>query len=568
MPNVLLRPYVLGFKNHILQKVRTQGLLNRDAAFLVLGAVVMGCIFWFLYFTLRRVTLLDQAITIVPARILSIGLFAFFMLLFLSSFATALGGFYSSRDLPLLLSLPISKSRLYCSRLCEIIINSSWMFLLFAVPSLLAFSLALDLPWTFSACAVLVGIPYIVIPSTVASIIVMLVVSIVPASRLKEIVAILAFCFVAYLFYVGQTLPTSHSSDPKSFDATLEMLASLKDPHPYWLPSRWASDILSSFFTTPRHPVWLLVMLLMGTALGLAAIGFLIYDGLFYRGWTLATQQSRVLRIPASRLFSLAARIMLPFRPQLRALFAKDVRMLLRDTTQSLQLLLLLVLTFVYLYNFRSLRAVSSLSMEAQSWWQAILAIANIALGACVISAVATRFVFPAISLEGHAYNLLRTAPLSISQLLWHKFVIWLLPMSVLSIVLIVSGALAIRVPPSVVQLSALLAIAINIGIVGLGIGVGAVYAKFDWDNPSQITASFGSLVYMLLTIALTFVSLIPASFLLVLATVDSLADHMPQSQFLIISFCSYFLVFFISFAAASRAIKAGAQTLTEREVV
>ena len=50
-----------------------------------------------------------------------------------------------------------------------------------------------------------------------------------------------------------------------------------------------------------------------------------------------------------------------------------------------------------------------------------------------VISAVAVRFVFPAVSAEGHAFWIVRTSPVGMRSFLWSKFWTGLLPILILA---------------------------------------------------------------------------------------------------------------------------------------
>ena len=115
-----------------------------------------------------------------------------------------------------------------------------------------------------------------------------------------------------------------------------------------------------------------------------------------------------------------------PLRPELRSLLLKDLKVFLRDTTQWSQLLLLLALVLVYLYNFKVL------DLERIPYMSGVIknayAFVNLAMAAFVLSAVAVRFVFPAVSAEGPAFWLVRSSPLSMRRFLWSKFWIGLPP--------------------------------------------------------------------------------------------------------------------------------------------
>ena len=62
-----------------------------------------------------------------------------------------------------------------------------------------------------------------------------------------------------------------------------------------------------------------------------------------------------------------------------------------------------------------------------------VYAFVNLAMAAFVLSAVAVRFVFPAVSAEGAAFWIVRTSPVSMRAFLWSKFWTGLVPVLVLA---------------------------------------------------------------------------------------------------------------------------------------
>ena len=113
----------------------------------------------------------------------------------------------------------------------------------------------------------------------------------------------------------------------------------------------------------------------------------------------------------------------------------KDIKTFLRDTTQWSQLFLLLALIVVYLYNFKVLPLDRS-PMPAGTI-RTIVSFANLALAGFVLSAISIRFAFPAVSLEGQAFWILQTTPISLRALLWSKFWLNFVPLLVLGELLV-----------------------------------------------------------------------------------------------------------------------------------
>jgi len=131
-----------------------------------------------------------------------------------------------------------------------------------------------------------------------------------------------------------------------------------------------------------------------------------------------------------------------------------------------------------------------------------IISFANLALAGFVLSAISIRFAFPAISLEGKAFWILQTSPISLRSLLWSKFWLNFVPLLLLGEVLVFLSNLLLRVPSWMMFLSLATVFFMTIGIAAIGVGVGAMYPNFDFDNAAEIPTSFGGAVCMMVSIA------------------------------------------------------------------
>ena len=129
--------------------------------------------------------------------------------------------------------------------------------------------------------------------------------------------------------------------------------------------------------------------------------------------------------------------------------------------------------------------------------------ILNLGLGAFVTTAVAVRFVFPMVSLEGHAWWILRTAPVPLAQLWWSKFWIGYLPLVVFAELLVATTNGLLRVPFPVTVTFLLTLVPLMAAVVSLGLAFGAAYPRLDTQNAAQIATGFGAILYMLACLAL-----------------------------------------------------------------
>jgi ABC-2 type transport system permease protein len=182
--------------------------------------------------------------------------------------------------------------------------------------------------------------------------------------------------------------------------------------------------------------------------------------------------------------------------PRTRELVVKEVRVFLRDTTQWSQLVLLGVLVVVYVYNIKALplytgEEVSFLLINAISFL-------NLGLAGFVVAAIAARFVFPAMSLEGRMMWLLKSSPLDVKQLFWCKYWVGTLPLLVVALPLIVGTNLILDASPFVLVLTTLTMVAMTFALTALALGFGALFPNYETENAAEIPTSFGGLLFMM----------------------------------------------------------------------
>jgi len=151
----------------------------------------------------------------------------------------------------------------------------------------------------------------------------------------------------------------------------------------------------------------------------------------------------------------------------------------------------------VYLYNFRVLDLERIPYMSG--FLKNVYAFVNLAMAGFVMATVTVRFVFPAVSAEGAAFWIIRTAPISLKDFLWSKFWTGFVPVLVLTEILIIAGNNLLGVDPFLKRLSAGAVLFMAFALVGLACGLGARYPRFAADNPSQVAGSYGGVAFMIL---------------------------------------------------------------------
>ena len=468
----------------------------------VLLLAVTGIGFWSAVFgiahrVLRYIRDVPDLGSLLAGKMLSVILLAFLSILLLSNVITALSTFFLARDLDLLVGAPIGWVRLYLAKLTETMVHSSWMVALLALPILTAYGIVFDGGPLFPLVAVAALVPYLVMPAVAGTIFTVLLVNVFPARRTRELLGLIGLGGVAVLVLVFRFIRPEQLARPEGFQSFLDYLRVLKAPTSPWLPSEWSAEMLMNWLTQVADP-WPIVKLWAVGAVTLG-LGAVVHRGLFLAGYSKAQEGAarkvrRPLRGPAARMLG-----WLP--PQKREFLFKDMRLFFRDNTQWSQLILLVVLVAIYIFNIKSLPIHSGERIPFAL--VTIISFLNLGLGGFVLSAVAARFIFPGISLEGRQMWLLRSSPLDPRSMLWSKYWMGTVPLLLLAVGITILTNSLLEVSAFMMGVSLITIVLYTMAVSALALTFGVFYPQFATENAAQIPTSFGGVVYMMASLCL-----------------------------------------------------------------
>lgn len=419
----------------------------------------------------------------------------FLSFLAFSGLVTALSTFFLSDDLRLLLAAPVAARRVFHARFIRTLALASWMIVVFLVPLLLGVGLARCAPWSFYGVAALTIIPFSIIPVAAGTGATFILVNVFPARRARDFLMLTGLLFAASLVILLRYIRPERLMRVESLPDVTGFFATLQSPVTPLLPSFWAGETLFATLQGGRD-------LLHFAALWTTAIAMMLLLRAAHERWHFAgysnAQEARKARFTKLRSFDrLADR--LPLSTGRRQLLLKDAKVFFRDVSQWSQLLLLLALMLVYLYNFRVL------DLDRLPFVSGVIknvyAFVNLGMAGLVMATVAVRFVFPGVSSEGAAFWIVRTAPVSLRDFLWSKFWIGLVPVLVLTEALTVAGNQLLGVDPFLKAVGAVTIFFMSFALVGLATGLGARYPRFSADNASQVAGSYGGIAYMVMAV-------------------------------------------------------------------
>ena len=493
----LLRPWWLSSRRRLSSGDRRERI--RSAVFLGMGCLFWALTFWGFWRVLVYFRGIESVGELLAAKLLSMILLTFFALLIFSNVVTALSTYFLSDDLDLLLTTPVSLLELYRAKFFETATSSSWMVLMFGTPVFLVYGVVFGAGPLYYIALISALPPFLMIPAAIGVAVMMLLTNVFPARRARDILIVIGLLFGVGLYILIRFLQPERLVNPEAFSGVLTYFAALKAPSHPLLPSHWVYQVITPLLLRFRGDPLFYMAMLWSTAGAFLVLGGWLAQGIYGEGWS-RSQEGKKAKISRTRTAEAIVRLLvLPYPGGMRPLVKKDMTIFLRDPTQWSQLLLLGALVVVYLYNFSALPIEQA---PIDSWYlQNMLAFLNLGLAGFVVASVAVRFVFPAVSLEGKAFWILRSSPLSVRDILWGKFWSSLLPLLLLAGLLVVASNYLLHVSTFMMVLSVGTILSATFGITGLGVGMGAMYPRFQVENVAHISSGFGGMIYMIVAI-------------------------------------------------------------------
>ncbi len=404
----------------------------------------------------------DGLFAAVPSLALGIALLP----LLFSSVSWALSTFYLSRDLDTLLVTPVPIRSVFIARFAEGLAGS-WLgiFVLLGAP-LIGYGLGLGYGALFVLAVVVVLLLLPLLPTSLGTLLTILLVRVVPAQRLREIIAVVGGLFGALVWLGTQVLSGTFADRAGDFEAGNVLRFDLP-----FLPTSWGARTLIAAGTGNYGSLLGYGVLYVAATLGVFVLCVVLAERLYYSGWsTVSTATGGRVRRGRDRAPLL--------RGPAGAILRKDVRTLPRDLQQLSQLVVGLLFALFWLWRFTSTGprgdALSSFGATSASVFICILLASNLGLSG--------------LSREGRGMWQLQLAPISPWTILRAKWVLAYLPFPLFALVF-TAFLYAVRD----VEVGGLLNILLQLSLIGVGVagittGLGAMFPHFDWDNPRNMT--------------------------------------------------------------------------------
>jgi hypothetical protein len=423
------------------------------------------------------------------ARLFSLGFFAYTGVLVFSSLVFSLNALLLNPDLDLLLSAPRPVEAVLAGRMVVQFLRLLLLSLVFTLPALVVLSAGMGNP------AVLIGFAglfliYPVFPVVIISLATLFLVRFVPAGRGKEIVTVLSLALalgINLLNFLFNPALRSPGFRPRGGVAT--RLPDVPLATSAWLPPGWAGRSAAAILE--GH--WLAAagwgLLLLTVSLALFGIGARLSGSLYLAGWIAAVPPRR--RHPSGTIVVRRSRTIPFLDPVVAAIVVKDFRMRTRDIAQLARFAMPVIFLFV-LFGFRSSRLLSSVQSLGEGPVAAMLALLP---SWVLLLSLSSALGLTAVSLEGPSIWIYAASPNTIVRMLAAKC--WSTALPTVVAVALAAGLTEALVHPGWLWgiTATLLAVVQGVAVASLMVGIGALFARFDWTDVRRMLHPLAGLI-------------------------------------------------------------------------
>lgn len=460
---------------------------TRNAAFALAGlGLLLGLylLFYKMLAYLAKVELIGQLLL---WKLTAIVMLTTFMMVGISSLLTSLTTFYYAFDLKFLMNAPLRLRDIFLDKAVESLFFCSWMIALVQFPYILAVVRVNHYGWGFVLAFLLLMAPFLALAAAAGMGFTLGLLYLFPSSRTRDVVWVVSSLSLTVLYGLVRFAEPERLIRPDALEVVADYLNYLQAPTAPWAPSWWLTVGLKSAAAGKTAVFLRQAALLYGVTIAVYAALVALADRVYFTGYS-GAQEGRRRRTPV--VVEPMPEAGLGLRRELAALFWKERHTFFRDVKHWSQILLVVGLVFVYLFSIQRL-PLDNADLKS------LVSFLNVGAAGFVIAALGLRFTYPAISLEGRAWWVLRSSPVTTGAIMRQKLLFSIIPMTVIALVLGLSTNHILGADRFAAWLSALSLLLITWAVAVMGIGFGAHFPMFNVENIHQIESSLGGFVYM-----------------------------------------------------------------------
>jgi ABC-2 type transport system permease protein len=446
-----------------------------------------------------------------------------FLGILLTSFGLLLQSLYLADDMEFLLSAPIPARAVFVAKLLEAILPNFSLIALLGLPVLFGLGVSGGYAFVYYPLVVMVMAMLALGAAGFSSFLVMGIVRIIPARRVAEM---LGFMGAILSITCSQVNTITRLISPQGDGGTnLPLLFSVMTRfNTVWSPLFWAGSGLVDI----GEGRWISGIGLLAMTIGITGALFFIAlvtaEHAYYSGWVGMQINARKKKMARSaavapfRAVPLAALLAHMIPPVVGSLLRKDFLLLRRDLRNLSQLVSPLILGIIYgFFLLRSGGIKVPVGGDVPPWLMPILTnmmvYLNVGISIFVGWSLLSRIALMSFSMEGKNYWMVKSAPVSVRQLIIAKFILAYAPAFLIAWLYYLMISFVQTFSISIVVYGSLVVMLAMAGAVGINLALGIAGANLTWDDPRRmnsgttgcvsVVASFG---YLIIGLAFFFV--------------------------------------------------------------
>lgn len=415
-----------------------------------------------------------------------------FLGILLTSFGVLLQALYLAGDMDFLLSAPISIRAVFITKLLQAILPNFGLISIFALPVMFGLGISGHYNLLYYPLVIIMLASLALAAAGLSSLLVMFIVRLFPAKRVAEILGFIGALASFICSQSGQLANFDHVTQDQA-GQVFSMLSRFNNP---WSPLTWAGRGLIDI----GEGRWLSGVGFSLLAFGMAAVIFVLAlntsERLYYSGWaSIRTTAHKKKPVRVSRKRTAGPLVALAERrvpAVIRAVMLKDYLVLRRDLRNMSQLVTPLIFGVVYAVMFLRGGGQPSLGRgEAPPLFNEVLknifVYGNVGISLFVGWMLLARLGGMGFSQEGRSFWMLKSAPVTASQLVLSKYLVAFIPTLALGWAFLLAISLLQRVNLSIVLFTVPVVALTIAGNAGLNLTFGITGANMDWEDPRQM---------------------------------------------------------------------------------
>lgn len=417
--------------------------------------------------------------------LLSFSLLVFLPLVFYSAIVCSLSFLFQKEEIHFYFSMPVNRLAVFTVKLLQTYLHTNWMVFLAFLTFLTAVQVYFKTTFLIYVTGAVSFLLFLLIPVCLAVILVVLISRFFPFVREKGILTVIGL-------FVGSVLVSAlRVMQPEQLataEGKLRLVTFVQNLHKPWMtvfPSEWVSGILFAQIEGDTGGILLNFLILLSVATLCVIATYLVAAPFYKKIWA----DAAVAPVLEKKGFGWEAMLKI-FPLSLRPFIRKDLLSFYRDTVEKGSLLILIPLTFVYLYSVFLLNRQIQKATGEVFFSLLFIYTFNFFYSSVVIAGLSGRWVFPSVSLEANNFKLIKGSATSLKDFMKAKFLLGFIPLFLLGEALILASSIILHFQFGFILISAFTMVVLCLGITVLSLGLGMSQADFSINEPLAFALS------------------------------------------------------------------------------